>query len=492
MTWIPPRRTTSTPTTITVSSGSLPAWIPAPGYFNDILRTNGTLHNPFSIEADVYAEGGGPSPYPGLFYGPSGLFESIWNAQCGGCYAPLLGANGSILLFGGGHYTNVGSNVLRLDLATGLWSNFIYPVYASTEHSISGGTVATLTGTVNSTRSLDSDTVRDRVGMIGHYIKTSDGVDIPGTEVTGNSTTNWIPWPVHTNTGLAYLPPDAGGGTLGSMIFAGHDQTGINVDPTVPLSFALWRLDLETKVWTPWRHTHAEFYSFPGLEYDSHNKLMWLIRVSGSAVAFNYLTGTYHQPSGTNVNYSASAALGVTYMPSRKLMVYSVYSSADGGRAVLGAWSVANYTFGVTSSLTTFPIINNQDFATEWPAARTLYHPTARINDRLEYCENGDYLWILERPASAPKQGTPQSQNTTIKLWKLIPPPVGQEATGEWLWQSEIIADGTVGSTGAGFYSNDEKPHLGGKSRYVHALKCIVMTDRPEVPPQAIRSASWT
>jgi len=148
MSW-PPRRVISNPVAVSVvpAGAQLPAWVPPAGlsqsYFNNITRSdNGLVHLASSIDPDVYAEDGSPSPYPLIMHGTSG-FLGVWNAQAGGAYAPDLGDLGSILLYAGGHYLWDGSCLVRFDLATGMWSHYIYPIYSGTQYSIVGGTVAT-------------------------------------------------------------------------------------------------------------------------------------------------------------------------------------------------------------------------------------------------------------------------------------------------------------------------------------------------------------
>ncbi len=50
----------------------------------------------------------------------------------GGAVAPQLGTYGSLLLFGGGHGGDLGNEVYRFDVATGLWSRFTEPPQPAT------------------------------------------------------------------------------------------------------------------------------------------------------------------------------------------------------------------------------------------------------------------------------------------------------------------------------------------------------------------------
>jgi hypothetical protein len=611
-----PTSVLSQPVTIAVrSSDLLPPWVPpaggVDGLFNNVTRSNGTVQLGSTINPDLYAADGSPSPYPGLFYGTSG-FASVWTSQAGGCWAPDLGAHGSFMLFAGGHYTWDGNCVLRFDLETGVWSNFVYPIYAATWKSVDNGTVATLTGNVSTRKSGDANyEINDRVNPAGAYIKYADDTPIPGTDMNPDLCTVWHPYPIHSNVGIHVVPASGGGGPKGTLVLAGHEQTGI-LCPAAEQS--VWCLDLETKLWSRWKAGLGDAsYSMPGLEWDDFNKVMWYIKVSGAPCALKFPERTKTQLAGPSLNQSGGYAPHACFMKARKLMVtmlsvgpavasntlnsgdewitpivltvtpadrYRVLSIgvniASGGAiitlqksydssggpwvdcqswntdtgenylwstdtlydttadrlAATGAniwyrigikagdyttgthwawmhcriprftvWDVSGFQWGVANqTLPSYSISTPQDYWDgSWPRDEgVLMHETGEmykphgVNDRLEYCDYDDCLFIIDRPLTTPAGPRVGPVQTYIDFWRLRPPAVGREALDPWLWEKERIEDGTPApKTGAGFYRTGGFPHLAGRSKYIPSLKCVAFTDRPEVPVQVIRSKTW-
>ncbi len=117
------------------------------------------------------------------------------------------------------------------------------------------------------------------------------------------------------------------------------------------------------------------------------------------------------------------------------------------------------------------------------------------INDGLDYCEKEDCLFVVERQPG-PENGTsfPRANNHTIILWKLMPPPIGQEqpGAGVWTWVREILKEKDLAVGGSGIARSTEMPNWGGKTPYHPKVKCIMLTDRPNMPVQALRSKDWT
>ncbi len=455
-----PRRVTSTATTITVTS--LPSWLPGAGQFGSISLSDASAINPSAIDPR----------YPGLWVGNSGGWNAVWDAYGGGAYAPTLGAYGSILLFNGGHRTWGGCNVVRYDIETRVWSNYTYPIHAATDRSISGGVVV-------STPSGDTGSVNDRVGLAGHYIKTADGVAIAGTEATGNSTTTWYPFPIHTNCGITFVPPDAGGGTLGSLVVVGHNQTGLHI---LSANGRIFRLDLATKVWSAIPFNFSQYFSPHGCEYDSFNKVLWVIRGDNSPLyAYNYQTGVGHALSSPALN-STGDYPNLCFMASRKLLIRATSRwNGSASEPALMAIDVSKYVHGSTTTLSSY-VLNMTAYPTGWPTSlkNGIY---SGCKDKLDYCDLDGNVYYLERQAPG---------GTSCTLWKLVPPAVGQEQSGTWSWRAETInikAGDSYGSFACGGAARE--PSWGGRARYVPALKAIVLTDKYNWPVQAVRSGSW-
>ncbi len=219
-------RLSSSPTTVTVTSPSsgLPAWLPGPGQY-----ANASTATPRKSPVNT-----GPGPWNG-----SGDFAAIWAVWNGGAYAPTLGAYGSMLFFGGGHFSYHGNEVVRLDLETRSWS----------QHSQRS------TRIVDTRQSGDNDSTNVAVNEYGEW---ADGT----------------PYPPHTNMAVEFLPPDAGGGALGSFVFFGHDQTGIRVT----VKGHLWKLDLATRNWARIPLSSANWVKddIMACAYDPNRKGLWL------------------------------------------------------------------------------------------------------------------------------------------------------------------------------------------------------------------------
>ena len=117
------------------------------------------------------------------------------------------------------------------------------------------------------------------------------------------------------------------------------------------------------------------------------------------------------------------------------------------------------------------------------------------INDGLDYCEKEDCLFVVERQPG-PENGASfrRANNRTIILWKLMPPPIGQEqpGAGVWTWVREILKEKDLAVGGSGIARSTEMPNWGGKTPYHPKVKCIILTDRPNMPVQALRSKDWT
>jgi len=110
--------------------------------------------------------------------------------------------------------------------------------------------------------------------------------------------------------------------------------------------------------------------------------------------------------------------------------------------------------------------------------------------DRLEYCEEDDCLIFLEKHLGT-EHGVPRVDQTTINLWRLRPPPIGDEAIGPWTWEKEPIQQ-TPGCGGAAMVNVRTMPPWAGRARYIPELKLFYYTDRPNTPFQVIRSSDWT
>jgi len=163
------------------------------------------------------------------------------------------------------------------------------------------------------------------------------------------------------------------------------------------------------------------------------------------------------------------------------------------------AWSVDGFDFDApTSTIRFFDLTVPGDFgSSDWPQdhGNLMYGSgysgdTHVVNDRLEYCEYDDCLFFIDRPITT-ASSVPSGVQHTLNLWRLIPPAIGLEETQPWVWEKEIIQDGTPDYTGVGMVAVRAFPCYGGRTKYIPSLKCILINERPEGPAQVIRSKNW-
>jgi hypothetical protein len=432
--------------------------VPAAGKFGDVSIANASTIDPENgIGTQVYHANNG--------------FEGTWIAYAGGAYASGLGTLGSMLFFSGGNGAYDGNGVVRYDIATRTFSMHTQPDNTGVYRTSTGATSS------NSTHSLDSDAVNDRVGLAGHYIKDGFGNAYAGTESTGNSTTVWKPFPLHSLCGITYLPADAGGGTLGSLIVVGHDMNGIRV---LSANGRIFRLDLATNVWSAIPFPFYQFQIMVAAEYDSIRKLLWTHPAgSNRPFVWSYLTGTGGTIAGPTINATADYA-NYCHMPNRDLLLY--VTQTGGTSLAVRAINLASYSHAsyASQSLPSYTLNIAQTFPTGWPT--TLQWPGVfGSKDKLDYCEYDGCVYYLERATAG---------QTTCTLWKLTPPAVGQEQSGTWSWSNETIQM-AVGTTSYACNGTGKEPSWGGRARYIHAVKSIIMSDGSTLPVQAIRSANW-
>ena len=93
----------------------VPSWVPQPGKVGSIA-----LNTPGDVD---------PCPAQTCSYNrpPFRSQRAIFDAWCGGAYAPSFGALGSLLHMGGGHGDYGGNEVYRFDFSSRLWSRATEP-----------------------------------------------------------------------------------------------------------------------------------------------------------------------------------------------------------------------------------------------------------------------------------------------------------------------------------------------------------------------------
>jgi hypothetical protein len=408
-------------------SGLAPAWVPDAGKFATVNTAPATVADPCPARTCAYS-------------GNSG-FEAIWTAWNGGAYAPTLGAYGSLLFFGGGHYAYHGNEVVAYDIAARTWSRLSDPSPY--------GPGLTPGWTTNTQNLVLGD------GIVDASAGFNDGT----------------PYPIHTNMGVDYLPPDAGGGTLGSLVHIAHSNTGI----PIVTDCRLWRFDLSLRTWST-SATITNFNSGDGSQqrnaicYDSSRKGIWIQRFpSGGLSFYSFLTGIETQVSLNSgdsfflYNGSNEAAV-MEYCASRDCII----AQLDYNSSVVCV-DLSSFVLGVTA------------FAPTHTITETGTRPGSIMFDRLADCSRDGCLYLLDWTSKA-----------TALLYKLTP-PVGA-LTGTWTWSNEtlvsqsgeslaIMPSGAGRSAGAAFY---------GRFRFVPPLKSFAYHDGPTFAAQLARPVAFT
>ena len=426
-------RITSTPTTLTVTS--IPAWAPAPGQYASI-----SLANASTID---------PCPARNCSYSGNNGFESLWIAWNGGAYAPSLGEYGSMLFFGGGHFAYDGNCVAAYDVAARNWKLLSQP------------------SNYNTRRSGDSDSVNVLVDQDGSF---PDGT----------------PYPNHTNMGCDYLPPAGGGGMLGSYVFMGHDNTGVNIRRN-----NLWRFDLQSRTWTRWTMP-VRLGDLCSLVYDSKRRGLWWY---APYLAESYYSGPLWFIDVVNrtitrvgIN-SAPGKLGpniympgMTYVESRDCLVLPM----SGAGLELQCIELANLELGPNCWVRAFNVSQSgQKCRSLWlfpdggSANSWQNYATA---DKLEYCSEDGCVYSLDLYSSGP-----------CNLYRLEPPPPGQLQSGTWKWTNETLAPKAGEKLALRHlpYALGNDIRLYGRMRFAPSIKSFVISDLDRLPVQGLRPRSF-
>jgi hypothetical protein len=425
-----PRRFTSAAATVSVSG--LPSWVPSPGQYANASTQN----------ARVIDNG------PGAWSGTQG-FGAIWGTWNSGAYAPTLGVFGSMLYFGGGHDGYFGNEIVRLDLSTRAWS------YQRTRSPV----------IVDLRYTGDTDSVNVAINTFGEW---SDGT----------------PYPNHTNNAADFLPPDMGGGTLGSFIFMGHDNSNVNI--TVK---HLWRCDLATGVWTRYALSWPDGGP-PDLMHmavDTNRKLLW---VGAAGINQLYAINPLNGYSVTRVDRQGGGGfgpqyfVGMCYNPARDFLVITTRNDASGAirNENLIVVNLSGYSVGQTTAPAASMIYTGTACPSLWggqsvPSGYQRYMAA----DCVVYSSYDSSMYAVDHYTTGP-----------CRLYRLVP-PAGNVLTGTWTWTNETL----TAKAGEPFalrnlpYSETDDSRLLGRMRYVPPLKSLVFCDTADKPAQALRHSSF-
>lgn len=396
-------RISSSPTVVTISSADIPSWAPRPGRYATVSQSLPTTVDPCPNRNCVYT-------------GTQG-FPAIWRVWNGGAYAPLLGQMGSLLMFGGGHFAYNGNCVIAYDVAA---RRFV--------------------------RLNDPAPYTDRdVGSDGSY-------------------PNGTPYPNHTNMGCEYLPPEAGGGTLGSYVFISHSQTGVNIS-----NETIWRFDLQTRAWS--RGPSGFQGGRPGLCYDPRRRGLWVIDAAGGRSRIHFVNMVTNQrfevgagtPGGTLTIYWYGNAV---YLPTHDLLVIGVQgrrlTALELGSFVPGATPPSSVRrFDITQSGTPLPTLH--------------LDADGYCAERLEFCPLDGGLYALDR-----------SSRSAARLYNLTSPATNPSGSA-WIWSNETLQAMSGESLAFENRPGEGDVNFWGRFRWVPALKSFVYSDAADLHAQAAR-----
>ena len=360
---------------IAAAGGALPAWVPEPGSIVDISLNSLIDLNPCPANNCVWSGTGG---------GPAEIFK-VW---CGGAWAAEYSTLGAFLYHGGGHNSYSGNEVYAFDLDTRRWA---------------------IHGTPSPYTETDADSN-------GEY---PDGA----------------PFPPHTYSGVAYMPPAWGGGTKGSYLRFGFAGAAV--------SQWIHRMDLATGSWSRF----ADLTALGGSSYrsvvrDDSREGWWIVPAQGN-VLFVSKTGAVTSYGGAA--YVNSGAENVAcYVANRDLLVN--FDRSSGGTQQIKYADASNLAAG-------------------WFSANG-----ASLNAPVNYTRGFEYSSILDCIVSYHGEGG----NVVKKL------PIPTVLTDDWTWQDETL------SGAASYLSGNPNGHW---RRFVEvpAARCFMWAESANGPVQAFR-----
>jgi hypothetical protein len=441
---IPPRRTTSTATTITVNAAGLPAWAPNPGQF-------------------TYASTQTPNQAPGQFtpldpnrhwqgdYGWAGIWAH-WN---GGIYAPTMGSLGSLYFFGGGHAGYFGGDVIRYDIANRVFSR----AYGVDQYA---------------------QDVRWPPGNSSTGDTTNLVVTTRGNFVTAQNASTFSPYPCHTNNGIEFIPSDGGGGALGSLAFVMHNQSLVNINQP-----CVWLFDLAASTWSRGPDlafpsvTGGDYGNHHGLTYDSRRKVLWIASGYGTRTLWeiDLVGGTNRYIA--NANFSSYAGSWVTLPNIVYIDNLDMIWLQSQGTSSPTYWGID------LSSLTTASGSINGLTRTQLTVANPTADPCYSNGNTVEAGQASGYVNALDIPATVYR-----GAGNATQLTRHVPPATNWKAN-PWTWDNETLAPKNAGETHQ-FETRPSDGDLATKARYVPAMKSIVYSHAASLLAVAARHSSWT
>jgi hypothetical protein len=414
---------------------------------------------------------------------------------CGGVFVPDFGARGGVVYAGGGEHSG--------------W----------TDSSPSGGQ--------NGAYVLDCDTrlySRKCFPTATHSGMLSDGVGSP-TDNWGAYNDDGAPQAKHTYNCMSYMPAAWGGGASGSAVRVAHTG-GISYSrgyyPNIgysPGASATWRYDLSKTAHTLAdpsiiKLTGAGLYDFGkvpntdtlGFEgatindrpiacIDTIRQGWWATNKPGtgwgSDMVFTSKTGVISAPYANSGNLSPLAeSAALHHFADDDIVVGIIDDSGSDSNGPHWRWVVKVWQAGTSTAWQTAPVNRQTISLTErhnsYPTWGTAYPRIGEVQPRWSSilgCFVGLDNWY-------PMLGAAPTSTTTMRLWKITPPPAGQRLSGTWQITWELVT-AKAGTEATNFFAqaSDAGSFNGVFGRLVEcpSLRAFVWTRNVNQPGQLIR-----
>lgn len=412
---------------------------------------------------------------------------------CGGVMVPDYGARGGVCYHGGGEHS--------------LW----------TDSRADGGPGQ------NGVYVLDCDTRT----YIRKCYPTADYFGFTG--LAGSPTDDWgaytadinVPQAKHTYSGTSYRPASWGGGPQGCYMRVSH-AGGISQsrgpNPTAGNAYepglaATWQFDLSKAAHTPanpsiLKLTGSSVYDYgkvPNTDYagrpgatinnspfaciDTIRQGWWSTHTAGNGwggkMAFTSKTGVITGPFG-QVGFSNET--GLHHFADDDIVIALTDGQLD--NAIETEWQVYVWQAGTSSGWVRAPLTRQNITDTRIPPNNTVKAYVGINAEQPRWSTLlGAFVWIdSQYPIGA-------QPTTTIRVWKLTPPPAGQRFTGTWsaTWELVSAKAGTESANRMnmlnGDVSGDAATVQGTYGRFIEcpSLRAFVWTRDINKPGQLIR-----
>jgi hypothetical protein len=424
---------------------------------------------------------------------------SVLANWCGGAFVPDYGVRGAVVYWGGGeHNATVDS---RTDGSQGASGAYV----------------------------LDCDTRTYSRKCYQLDNNTSNRGD-PATGTWGGSWTDdygayadGSPQARHTYGCLSYMPAAWGGGPSGSLMRVGQSggESATRFDAAGGVASAhgysaTWRFDLSKG-----RHSIADpsIYKITGSQtYDLGNGTpagvnesaytcidhtregwWWTSRAGngGGKMAFTSKTGVISAPQGPAFS---TDYMSLHHFADDDIIVRIVDTNYDQGNVVT-EWAVYVWQAGTSNAWVSAPI-SRQTITDVFPVggqrAGLLKYPYVGENIP-KWCSILGCFVMLDTfyPYNVGTPNAATQKSTTIRVWKITPPPAGQRFTGTWQFTYEYVTakPGTEATNFMHFYNGDTSftadsatiNQAYGRLLEVPSLRALVWTRDESKPGQLIR-----